>query len=659
MESTVVVRQLSHFFGDGSLRRQVLFDIDLEILSGEIVIMTGPSGSGKTTLLTLIGGLRKVQTGTIQVLGKSLDGVSAGRLKKIRRQIGFVFQDHNLLSSLNAVKNVEMAAALYPISRRESERRSKAALTAVGLEQHFEKSPQQLSGGQKQRVAIARALVNQPQIILADEPTASLDGETGREVVDLMQKLAKQQGCTIILVTHDNRILDIADRIINLEDGRLATDQGQFVFSLSDLTSLVSDVSPNVIADMILPLSTEQFSDFLAQLNRELQGTLGAPSLMRDRSFESKLQMMLQAIALKIAQILKAEQVTFFVVDRSRQMLWAKNARGPHGEPTSIEVPIDSGVAGYVAMTGETVHVNHPYQDLRFNPQADFETDWVTRNMLCLPLMDENSEIFAVAQVLNKLDGESFDAVDEERFFRLTQSLGYTVQSCVLDAQRIYSLVTPSMVRSQTHDLNTKAKKTRSTVVALSTDQLAVFLDNLNGKITRVINRGLSLNHAFLKEKAEELLGIILCKFSQLLETEAISLLIVSPDQQSFRVRPSEPHWRKDLAILEVDISRGGVGQVAATGTTMTANRPLQGAAVDPWEDVYPEVEIKTILATPILRGTGGEVLAVLHFVNRLDGQDFSGSDQDSVRSLIDALGKVLERSVELIGIGFFGEARL
>lgn len=255
LQPTIFIDNLNHYYGVGRLRRQILFDIHLEINLGEIVIMTGPSGSGKTTLLTLIGGLRAVEEGTLQILGQEMRGVSSGRLEKIRRQIGFIFQEHNLLSSLNAIKNVEMAAALYPISGKESKARSQAALEAVGLGQHLTKRPDQLSGGQKQRVAIARALVNEPQVILADEPTASLDGHTGREVVELMQRLARQQGCTIILVTHDNRILDIADRIISLEDGRLSASKGEFLLGLSNLTSFIVDTEIDEIHNLITPLS--------------------------------------------------------------------------------------------------------------------------------------------------------------------------------------------------------------------------------------------------------------------------------------------------------------------------------------------------------------------------------------------------------------------
>ncbi|MFG6102858.1 ATP-binding cassette domain-containing protein [Leptolyngbyaceae cyanobacterium CCMR0082] len=444
LESTIVANQLSHYYGAGRLRRQILFDIYLEIQAGEIVIMTGPSGSGKTTLLTLMGGLRTVQEGSLQVLGQEMRGVSHGRLEKIRRQIGFIFQDHNLLSSLNAIKNVEMAAALYPISAKRSKAQAKAALEAVGLGKHLYSRPEQLSGGQKQRVAIARALVNKPQVILADEPTASLDGHTGREVVELMQQLAKQQGCTIILVTHDNRILDIADRIISLEDGRLSISKGEFLLGLSNLTSFILETDINAINNLISPLSASQFSDFLNKLNHELEQVVSSMNLLRDQSFNSKLQITFQAISLKIAQLLQAEQVTFFVVDHSRKILWSKNARGKDDQLISIEIPIDSGIAGYVATTGEILNIEDPYNDARFNPQVDRDTGCLTRNILCLPIVNDKNEVFAVVQALNKIGDSSFDHNDEEHFFELTQSLGFTVKSSILYTQKMYHSMTSS-----------------------------------------------------------------------------------------------------------------------------------------------------------------------------------------------------------------------
>lgn len=220
----VSVRRLNHFFGQKNLRKQVLFDINLEIQSGEIVLMTGPSGSGKTTLLTLICGLRAAQDGSLQVLGQEICGAKQSQLNQLRRQIGYIFQAHNLHQSLTAQQNVEMALQLHQLKARERRIRAAEMLETVGLGQRLHYFPNDLSGGQKQRVAIARALVSHPTIVLADEPTAALDSKSGREVVTLMQRLAKEQGCTILMVTHDNRILDVADRIIHMEDGYLLSN---------------------------------------------------------------------------------------------------------------------------------------------------------------------------------------------------------------------------------------------------------------------------------------------------------------------------------------------------------------------------------------------------------------------------------------------------
>ena len=219
----VDIKNLNHAFGKGELRKSVLFDVDLDIFAGEIVIMTGPSGSGKTTLLTLIGGLRSVQSGSVKILEQELYGASKNELVRVRNQIGFIFQSHNLLSCLTAEQNVRMSLRLHQgISFEERNTMTSDILEAVGLGDKVNFYPHSLSGGQQQRVAIARALVSQPQLVLADEPTAALDSKSGRNIVEIMQQLSKEQGCTILLVTHDNRILDIADRIIYMEDGRLA-----------------------------------------------------------------------------------------------------------------------------------------------------------------------------------------------------------------------------------------------------------------------------------------------------------------------------------------------------------------------------------------------------------------------------------------------------
>ena len=222
MKPAISIENLSHHFGSGQLQKQVLYDINLEINAGEIVLMTGPSGSGKTTLLTLVGGLRSVQSGSLQVLGHEHAGATPQALTTARQNYGYIFQAHNLHSSLTALQNVRMGLELHPeYSNAQMNDRAKEMLETVGLGDRINYYPDDLSGGQKQRVAIARALVSHPQLVLADEPTAALDSKSGRDVVNLMQTLAKEQGCTILLVTHDNRILDIADRIVDLEDGRL------------------------------------------------------------------------------------------------------------------------------------------------------------------------------------------------------------------------------------------------------------------------------------------------------------------------------------------------------------------------------------------------------------------------------------------------------
>ncbi|MEM7064299.1 MAG: ATP-binding cassette domain-containing protein [Cyanobacteria bacterium P01_B01_bin.77] len=222
MPAVVTAHQLTYAFGRGILRKAVLSNINLTLESGEIVILEGPSGSGKTTLLSLIGALRTMQSGSLQVLGRELLGAKSRHLMQTRSQIGFIFQHHNLLSCLSAWENVSTSLRLHPhIPKRDYRPQAVAILKAVRLGDKLDAYPENLSGGQKQRVAIARALVSHPKLVLADEPTSSLDSQAGRDVVDVMQHLAREEGCTVLLVTHDNRILDIADRILHMEDGRL------------------------------------------------------------------------------------------------------------------------------------------------------------------------------------------------------------------------------------------------------------------------------------------------------------------------------------------------------------------------------------------------------------------------------------------------------
>jgi putative ABC transport system ATP-binding protein len=230
-QPVISLQNVNHWFGSGDSRKHALKDITLDIYPGQIVICTGPSGSGKTTLLTMLGGLRSCQDGSLKILGQELNGASKEQLADLRLNVGFIFQAHNLMMFLNARRNVRLSLELHDrFYDQNMDQLATAMLEKVGLGDRVEYMPANLSGGQRQRVAIARALVSQPKILLGDEPTAALDKESGRTVVELMQQLAREQNTTIIMVTHDNKILDVADRIIIVDDGRLATAEQEAAF---------------------------------------------------------------------------------------------------------------------------------------------------------------------------------------------------------------------------------------------------------------------------------------------------------------------------------------------------------------------------------------------------------------------------------------------
>lgn len=230
-DPVISLRHVNHWFGSGDSRKHALRDISLDIHAGEIVICTGPSGSGKTTLLTMLGGLRSCQDGSLRILGQELHGASKEELAKLRLNVGFIFQAHNLMMFLNARRNVRLSLELHDRYLNENlDQLAAEMLERVGLGDRVDYFPANLSGGQRQRVAIARALVSRPRIVLGDEPTAALDKESGRTVVELMKELADREGTTIIMVTHDNKILDVADRIIIVEDGALAGPEAEAEF---------------------------------------------------------------------------------------------------------------------------------------------------------------------------------------------------------------------------------------------------------------------------------------------------------------------------------------------------------------------------------------------------------------------------------------------
>ena len=230
-DPVISLRHVNHWFGSGESRKHALRDISLDIHAGEIVICTGPSGSGKTTLLTMLGGLRSCQDGSLTILGEELSGASKDQLAQLRLNVGFIFQAHNLMMFLNARRNVRLSLELHDRYLNENlDQLAAEMLERVGLGNRVDYFPANLSGGQRQRVAIARALVSRPRIVLGDEPTAALDKESGRTVVELMKELADREGTTIIMVTHDNKILDVADRIIIVEDGALAGPEAEAEF---------------------------------------------------------------------------------------------------------------------------------------------------------------------------------------------------------------------------------------------------------------------------------------------------------------------------------------------------------------------------------------------------------------------------------------------
>jgi putative ABC transport system ATP-binding protein len=222
-QPVVSARGVNFWFGQGELRKQILFDVGLDVAPGEVVLLTGESGSGKTTLLTLIGALRTLASGSLRVLGGELLHAGASTRVAIRRRIGFIFQAHNLIPHLSALDNVRLALELCPeVGPSDGCERAAELLDAIGVGHRMNAFPAALSGGQKQRVAFARALVARPDLILADEPTSALDGKTGREVIERLVELARGRGVPVLMVTHDARIFDVADRIIDMEDGRIA-----------------------------------------------------------------------------------------------------------------------------------------------------------------------------------------------------------------------------------------------------------------------------------------------------------------------------------------------------------------------------------------------------------------------------------------------------
>ena len=430
-EALVTIDGLNHFFGEGTLRKQILYDISTSIRAGEIVIVTGPSGSGKTTLLTLVGALRSAQDGSLRVLGRELRDATQATLVDVRRQVGFIFQAHNLLGALSASQNVQMALHGAPrLTRAGARARATEMLRAVGLTDRVDHYPHQLSGGQKQRVAIARALALEPRIVLADEPTASLDKVSGREVVDLLLQLARKQDCAVLLVTHDNRILDIADRIVHLEDGRLKGFADAVIANTQQMLATLAQYNrKGELARRVKDLSAPQFLEMVDKVTTEAQEFLKVTRMANSDTFESMLEQVLDAFTLKIGQLLEADRATLFLVDRQRALLWSKIAQGEGEKALDIRVPLGEGVAGHVAQSGEPMNIPDAYACDLFNREVDRRTGYRTKSILCVPVPDSSRNTVAVAQLLNKCGRDAFDEKDEHTLREFAGSMGVILES--------------------------------------------------------------------------------------------------------------------------------------------------------------------------------------------------------------------------------------
>jgi putative ABC transport system ATP-binding protein len=443
VQSAISIRSLNHSFGSGSLRKQILFDISADLYPGEIVINTGPSGSGKTTLLTLVCGLRSVQGGSVNTLGMELNGASRDDLVRVRRNIGFIFQAHNLLGALTACQNVQLGAALgSKLAARETRKRSVEMLGLVGLATHVDKHPHQLSGGQKQRVAIARALIRQPKIVLADEPTAALDKASGREVVDLLQKLAKEQGCAILLVTHDNRILDVADRILTLEDGRVSSFTAGLKANAEQLLSgFAGTQRKGQLGRHLQELPTEQFVQGLEEVTEEFEGFLRTLDTANADATRAMLEQVMEVTAARMRDLLGAERATVYLVDKPRSLVRSLIAHHAGFGPLEIQIPIGTGIAGRCAERGESMNIDDPYAHPDFNPSFDRASaagsdsgvrgrEFRTRSILCTPILDRRRAVIGVAQLLNKRDHPAFTEADEHLLQSFTGSLGILLETC-------------------------------------------------------------------------------------------------------------------------------------------------------------------------------------------------------------------------------------
>lgn len=425
--SVVSIRGVNHYYHEGSDRHQILFDVSAEIEPGEIVILTGPSGSGKTTLLTLIGALRSVQDGSLRVLDRELRQGNESTLAHIRQNIGYIFQSHNLLEALTARENVEVALRLNPeLTPHELEARSAAALRAVGLGERLDALPNELSGGQRQRVAIARALVTDPELVLADEPTASLDKRSGRDVVDLLQQLAKKKGVAVVLVTHDNRILDIADRILTLEDGRLSSLMNSVANNTQHMLAMLArDLRSGYLATRVSAMSREEFVSSMNKVTEETQDLLELVDVIQDNTFRSAQEQFILAFTAKVGDLLQAADTRLFFVEPEEKSIWSfvRTGDSDHDE---ISFPYGAGIIGHVARTAQVVNTGEATTLKWYDSRIDGH---LSGSLLCIPITDSRGNVFALIRLTNKQGAATFDDADERQLNEFTNTCALVLES--------------------------------------------------------------------------------------------------------------------------------------------------------------------------------------------------------------------------------------
>jgi len=421
----ISVEGLCHSFGKGALCKQILFDITTEIQQGEIIIVTGPSGSGKTTLLTIVSALRSVQQGSVKVLGHELNGAKPSLLESVRRDIGFIFQQHNLLNALTAVQNVEQGLGVSNRYKGSNlQKRAEEFLEIVGLGERLHHKPEQLSGGQRQRVAIARALASDPPMLMADEPTASLDKQSGREVVDRMKVMAKEHGTTILLVTHDNRILDIADRIVYLEDGRLSTFTDAVIDNSQKMMRVMHD-APAHTATGQLPADSD-FQYMLVDISLQAQRLLALEGRVNEVAYQSIVSDGIKGFSQRLADNLEADSTLLLLADETRELLTPyPSFEGLPGSPAQISS--GTGIAGETLARGKPIRLDDVSGSPLFDATTDGQLAAGVNSLISIPVFDGDHEAFGVFQ-LHRRGKEVFSADAEEKAARFVDTLSVLLE---------------------------------------------------------------------------------------------------------------------------------------------------------------------------------------------------------------------------------------